>query len=139
MANFSRSYRIRFEDVDPAGIVFYPRYILMLHRFFEDWCDSGLNFSLRTMHFVKKVGFPLVNLQVAFQKPSRLEEVLDWSLFISKIGSKSLDLTITAKCDGEPRLKILYTIVAVEVSGDTIVSIPIPDDVRSAMNNFLPE
>lgn len=139
MSSFTKAYKIRFEDVDPAGIVFYPRYILMLHRFFEDWFDSGLGFSLGRMNIDRKTGFPLVNLQVSFQKPSRLEEELDWSLHISKFGSKSLDLTIAAQCDGETRLKVLYTIVAVDLTGDDIVSTPIPDDVRAAMLRFLPE
>jgi len=139
MASFTKAYKIRFEDVDPAGIVFYPRYILMLHRFFEDWFQSGIGYSLGTMNISRKVGFPLVNLQVSFQKPSRLEEILQWSLLISKISKKSLTLTITAMCDKEIRLKVMYTIVAVDLAQNTIISIPIPEDVRAAMKHFLPE
>ncbi len=139
MAPFKQAYKIRFEDVDPAGIVFYPRYILMLHRFFEDWFDSGLGFTLGTMNIDRKTGFPLVQLQVRFQKPSRLEEVLDWSLVISKISKKSVILTITAACDDEIRLEVTYTIVSVDLAQENIVSTPIPDDVRAAMEKYIQE
>jgi acyl-CoA thioesterase FadM len=32
MTRFSREYKVRFEDCDLAGIVFFPHYFLMLNR-----------------------------------------------------------------------------------------------------------
>ncbi len=139
MSGFTRPYKIRFEDCDPAGIVFYPRYILMLHRFFEDWFEAGLGYSLGTMNVSRKIGFPVVNLQVRFQKASRLEEILDWSLAVSGISGKTLTLTINAQCKGEKRLSIKIIIVAVNLAVDSIVSREIPADIRDQMSKFLIE
>lgn len=139
MSCFTRPYKIRFEDCDPAGIVFYPRYILMLHRFFEDWFDEGLGYSFGTMSANLKVGFPIVNLQVRFQKPSRLEEILDWSLVVTNMSGKALSLAIDARCCNEKRLSIEITVVAVDIAADNIVSKEIPADVREQMNKFVLE
>ena len=35
--SFQISTKVRFGDVDPAGIVFYPRYFEMLNAAVEDW------------------------------------------------------------------------------------------------------
>ncbi len=137
MSNFTRPYKIRFEDCDPAGIVFYPRYILMLHRFFEDWFDEGLGHSIGTMNVDRKIGFPVVSLQVRFQKASRLEEILDWSLAVVRISGKSVNLTANATCDGENRLIFEITVVSVNLAADGISSREIPPDIREEMKKFL--
>lgn len=137
LSGFTRPYKIRFEDCDPAGIVFYPRYILMLHRFFEDWFDEGLGNSLGTINVDRKIGFPVVDLQVRFQKPSRLEETLDWSLAVARISSKALTLKINAACNGERRLSIEITVVAVDLATNDIVSREIPADMHDQMSKFL--
>ena len=137
MPSFCRSYKVRFEDCDPAGIVFYPNYILMLHRFFEDWCGDGLRYSLGKMHGLHHLGFPTVKLKVLFKKPSRLEEVLEWSLHVRKVGSKSLTLDITVNCGGEPRLAIEKTVVCVDLLGGDVISRAIPSDIRVAAQEFV--
>ena len=136
MPCFSRSYKVRFEDCDPAGIVFYPNYILMLHRFFEDWCGEGLGFSLAALHGQHHLGFPVVKLNVLFKKPSRLEDVLEWSLQVRKLGSKSLTLGVGVACGGEERLAIEKTVVCVDLHGGDVISRAIPADIRAAVSEF---
>lgn len=138
MSCFTRPYKIRFEDCDPAGIVFYPRYILMLHRFFEDWLQEGLGHSIGTMNIDRKIGFPIVNLQVRFQKASRLEEILDWSLSVSGISGKSLTLDINVCCHGEIRILVEITVVCAGLATDgSIASREIPADIREEIGKFL--
>lgn len=137
MPCFLRTYKVRFEDCDPAGIVFYPRYILMLHRFFEDWCEQGLGFSLATLHGQHCIGFPVVKLNVLFKKPSRLEEVLQWSLQVRELGSKSLTLDIGVGCGGEERLAIEKIVVCVDLHDGDVSSRAIPAAIRAAVKEFL--
>jgi len=33
---------VRFADCDPAGIVFFPQYLVMLNTLVEQWFDEGL-------------------------------------------------------------------------------------------------
>lgn len=139
MPSFVRRYKVRFEDCDPAGIVFYPSYILMLHRLFEDWCAEGLNLSLGNMHQMHNIGFPIVNLLVKFKKASRLEETLSWHLEVRKLGTKSLTLGVSVSCQDEERLEIELTVVCVDLIESGVASRQIPADIRARMEDFLVE
>ena len=111
MARFIRTSKVRFEDCDLAGIVFYPNYILMLTRLIEDWFSEALDVPWGKMHRELKLGFPTVSMQVAFKKASRLDELLEWSLEVRKLRTKSLTLGVSACCQGEERVAIEITIV----------------------------
>ena len=40
-AVFEREALIRFSHCDPAGIVFFPQYLVMFNGLVEDWVDPG--------------------------------------------------------------------------------------------------
>ena len=39
---FERPLRIRFSHCDPAGIVFFPQYMVMFNGLLEDWFTDGM-------------------------------------------------------------------------------------------------
>jgi 4-hydroxybenzoyl-CoA thioesterase len=130
---------VRFEDCDPAGIVFYPRYILMLHRHFEDWFAEGLGFSLGVLNVDRLTGFPVKSLHVEFLRPSRIEEVLEWKLMVTAIRQAAVTLTITGDCDQERRLKATITVVAVNLTKVPLRPCIIPEDVKTEMMSYVYE
>jgi 4-hydroxybenzoyl-CoA thioesterase len=137
MARFIRNSKVRFEDCDIAGIVFYPQYILMLSRLVEDWFFEALGLPMSIMHHERKLGFPTVNLQVDFIKVSRLDEVLEWSLEVRRLGARSATLGVSACRHGEQRVKIEITIVSVNLATQDISSRDIPADIRAGMEAYL--
>jgi 4-hydroxybenzoyl-CoA thioesterase len=139
MARFTRSCKIRFEDCDSAGIVFYPNYFLMLNRLIEDWFADALGVPWGIMHHERKLGVPTVSMQVAFKKASRLDEVLEWSLEVRWLGSRSLTLGVTASCMGEERITIETVLVSVDLVAEGVSSREIPDDIRAGMETYLIE
>ena len=66
---FTSSRRIDFPMVDLAGIVYYPRFWDLAHRFYEEsWeytCDIHYN-ELLQKH---RIGFPLVHSEANFHHP----------------------------------------------------------------------
>ena len=46
-ATFERPVRIRFSHCDPAGIVFFPQYLVMTNALVEDWFNEGARHRLR--------------------------------------------------------------------------------------------
>lgn len=137
MPRFIRISKVRFEDCDSAGIVFYPNYFRMLNRLTEDWFSDALGVPFGIMHRERELGFPTVDVQVAFKKPSRLDEMLEWSLEVLTLGSRSLTIGVRACCQGEERVAIKMTMVSVNLVLDGISSRIIPADLRSGMENFL--
>ncbi|MXO67045.1 acyl-CoA thioesterase [Altericroceibacterium endophyticum] len=125
--NFSTTAKVRFADVDPAGIVFYPRYFEMLNAAVEDWFAAmGWDFDL--MHRRRKIGVPTVKLEAQFIVPSELGEVLDITLDVRKLGRSSCALRVTFSCENVERLHADVVLVCMDL--EKRHSIAWPDELR---------
>src|SRR5262249_54991581 len=73
---FALPRRIRFADCDPAGIVYFPRFLEMANEIVENWFEARLALTFKDFHFERRWGVPLVNTKVEFLKACRLGETL---------------------------------------------------------------
>ncbi len=121
---FTAQITVRFNHVDAAGIVFYPRYYEMLNEVVERWFDEGLGTSFRDLHLVQEIGMPARKIAVDFLKASRLGDVLTFDLQVQKIGRSSLSLKIGCSCEDEQRLAADLVLVCVSLSPLAAVSLP---------------
>ncbi|ESU18787.1 thioesterase superfamily protein [Flavobacterium cauense R2A-7] len=85
---FIKEEKIRFQHIDYAGIVFYPRFLEMLNGIVEDWFEEALDRPFSKMHETN--GIPTVDLKVQFKKAARLGETLTKKLWVKKLGDSSL-------------------------------------------------
>jgi 4-hydroxybenzoyl-CoA thioesterase len=134
-----RAYRstilIRFGHCDPAGIVFFPRYLEMFNNLIEDWCREELGVSFAEIHEGRGWGIPTVHLDVDFAAPSVLGEVLAASLVVRRIGTSSITSEIQFRgADGSERVR--GTSVVVLIDAKTRRAVPIPDDLRARIVRF---
>ncbi len=106
----SRKIRIEFNHCDPAGIVFYPRYLEMLNSVVESFFREEVGYSFRRMAD-EGTAVPTAGLQIDFTAPSHLEEELDWRLEVRRLGRSSVTFRVTADCAGERRLVATPTLV----------------------------
>lgn len=128
---FERSELVRFQHCDPAGIVFYPRYVEMINATIEDWFADCVGISFAEIHVTRNVAIPVVSLSVEFSAPSRLGEELTFQLDVQRLGSSSVTLGITAHCRDEARLASKVTLVFIDKAD--MRAKPWPDDFRSGM------
>lgn len=130
---------IRFEHCDPAGIVFYPRYFELINQVVEDWFAEKLMLDFHKL-FENRNGTPMVHSECDFINPSRLGERVTFELEVEKIGTSSCTLSIVARGGEEIKLQARMVLVFAEVSikGD-ISCLPIPDDLRRLMKEYLKE
>lgn len=106
---------IRFAHVDAAGIVFYPRYFEMVNAVVEDlFAATGSDFA--ELHLRQGKGVPTVHLSIDFSAPSRLGELLDFSLRLDRLGRSSLTLAVEAECAGARRLAGTVTLVYIDLA-----------------------
>lgn len=127
---FSRTERIRFQHCDPAGIVFYPRYIEMINATVEDWFDSiGIGFA--EIHGSLNTALPAVALSIDFRAPSRLGEMIVFTLDVERLGTTSLGLRIEALHADELRFSSSLTLV--HTSKEDYRPRPWPAAFRSAI------
>lgn len=130
---------IMFRHCDPAGIVFYPRYVEMLNDTIEHWFKHYLNVDFNALHLERKLGIPVVSLNVEFKSPGMLGEAITKELSVEKLGRSSVSLKIALK-DAEPpktpKLEARMTIVFMNL--DTQESTEIPADIRERIQTMLP-
>ncbi len=132
---FSVQQKVRFQHTDPAGIVFFPRFVEMMNATNEDFWEH-LGFPFSSLH--KRGAAPIVNISVDFKKPVFLGEILTKYLEITHIGRSSHTLHYWFERDGERVLDASQTSVFVTLQADeSFVSAPIPDDIRRAMQAYL--
>jgi len=131
---FRTRKQIRFHHCDPAGIVFYPQYFVLMNELVEDWFNRGLGVDFARFHTDARLGIPMAHLECDFLSPSTVGETLDWTLCVEKIGGSSLTLAVEAKLGGDVRLRA--TLVVVQASLDTRRSVPFAADFREKLARF---
>lgn len=128
---FERSTRIRFSQCDPAGIVYFPQYLVLANGLLEDWFDMALGIPYADLLGPRRVGTPTVRLECDFKAVSRFGDEVVFGLQIERLGHTSLVLTIDCRSNGELRMAVRQVLVFTNLR--THKAMPVPDDVRAAM------
>jgi 4-hydroxybenzoyl-CoA thioesterase len=136
-AIFELPVRIRFSHCDPAGIVFFPQYLVLTNALVEDWFTDRLNIDYAHMIEQRRVGLPIVKLECEFSRPSRMGETVTLSLSVASIGRRSIRLDIVGQCGDEVRFRAHQVLVTTSL--ETGNSIDIPDDIATALAMFAPQ
>lgn len=122
---FTHRHKVGFADVDPAGIVFYPRYFEMINATIEDWFRS-LEYGFDQMILKDGFGVPTATIQVDFKAPSRLDDLVELELNVVRLGRSSIGLEIRISADDELRALVQQTLVFIRMEGNKPVRIPDP-------------
>jgi 4-hydroxybenzoyl-CoA thioesterase len=134
---FQSEKMIRFHHCDPAGIVFFPQYLVLCHETIEDWIETGLAVGHANLLKVRRLGTPTVSLKCEFLAPSSFGEPLMFDLSVSRMGNSSLTLAIRAHRAGQVRMRAELVIVIMDL--DSFRSVRIPEDLRALMQRYMPE
>ncbi len=135
MAAFEIAVRVGFGQCDPAGIVFYPRYLEMINLVVERWFEDALDQPFADMHIRDRQGVPTVRTEVDFRAPARLGEHLLVSLEVSEIKRASAILAIRIKgADGIERVTARHILAYVTL--DPMKAMPWPAELRDRMQAY---
>ena len=137
MALYHMSRRVRFADTDPAGMVYFPRYFVMTNDLVEEWFADALDLPYRRIFEEGIRAVPLLNVTATFPAPSRLGDMLDFTLAVSRLGNKSFSLKIKAHCRAEARLVSDQASAWTRRDGGSLKAEVIPPPVRARMEQFL--
>jgi 4-hydroxybenzoyl-CoA thioesterase len=136
-ATFERPVRIRFAHCDPAGIVFFPQYLVMTNALVEDWFNEGLHVDYAQMIARRRVGLPIVKLDCEFSRPSQMGETIMLTLTVAAIGRRSITIDILGHCNGEARFRAKQVLVTTSLESGR--SIDIPTDIAGSLAKFAPQ
>jgi YbgC/YbaW family acyl-CoA thioester hydrolase len=138
---FTIEERVRWGDVDAANIIFYGSYI----RFFEI-AETEL-FRSVGMPYGKifdelDIWLPRVHLECDFHRAAQMDDLLEVSVYVGRIGRTSLRLNFEVRRRneaGEIEKKLMATAHFVLVSTDrkNLKPLPIPERLRQALGVYL--
>ncbi|RKS20413.1 4-hydroxybenzoyl-CoA thioesterase [Flavobacterium endophyticum] len=135
---FIKEEKIRFQHIDYAGIVFYPRFLEMLNALVEDWFEEALERPFSTIHETN--GIPTVDLKVQFKKAARLGETLTKYLWVKNLGGASVNCGFRFKdAEGNICLEGEVTLVNVAISKDrnAIKAEPFSEDMKEKITPYI--
>ena len=138
---FTIEERVRWGDVDAAGIIFYGSYI----RFFEI-AETEL-FRAVGLPYGKifdelNIWLPRVHLECDFHRAAQMDDLLEVSVYVARIGKSSLRLNFEVRKRNEAGVieeKLMATAHFVLVSTDraNLKPLPVPEELRHALNPYL--
>src|SRR5215831_10160871 len=138
---FTIEERVRWGDVDAARIIFYGSYI----RFFEI-AETEL-FRAVGMPYGKvfdelDIWLPRVHLECDFKRAAQLDDLLEVSVYVGKLGRTSMRLNFEVRrkaADGNIEEGLIATahFVLVATRREHLKPVPIPEQLRAALTPYL--
>lgn len=134
---FSTQQRIRFDDVDGAGIVYYPRFFHLCHTALEDFFNTLGPVEYAHIIRVRRRGFPTVHVESDFARPLQYGDVAHIHLGVLKVGQKSVHFRYRIHRNGETDHAFEARIVCAYLDLDAQRAVPVDDDVRAVLEKHL--
>jgi 4-hydroxybenzoyl-CoA thioesterase len=134
---YERRRVVRFDDVDFARFVYFPRLFGYCHETFEDFFRDEVGVTYPLMLQERRVGFPVVSTSADFQLPLRFGDPVRIAMETLKVGRRSLSNRYHLFHDEREELCSEVRIVTVSISMDRVESVDLPDDVRRAFQRHM--
>ena len=137
---FTTHKRVRFQHCDPAGIVFYPQFYVLLHEVQEDFL-AHIGFPEHGL-IASGMGLPIVDMKTEFLGMCRHGDALTLTLALTRIGGASLGMhyeihTPAHTPCGPPAIKLRANGVVVHSTVPQGRPVRLPDDLRLALQPYL--
>ncbi|WP_438043651.1 acyl-CoA thioesterase [Sorangium sp. So ce128] len=123
---------VRFQDVDAAGIVFYPRVL----EYFSDAYMIALKergIDLPAMIAGGMIKLPLVHAEADYLLPLRFGDTIEVEVLAPKLGDTSFTVGYRVTMTTAGRVAAIGQTVHVCIDGARFTPCPLPDDLRSAL------
>lgn len=132
---YRTNIKVRFGDVDAAGIAYFPRIHGYLHEVFEELWERHVGIRYVDLITGRKLGFPLVHSRVDFRSPLRFGDAPEVRVTCTRLGSSSLELHYVIANGATICVDARQTTATVEL--DTLKPVPLPDEFRTRFTALL--
>ena len=126
---FVHRRRPTYAEVDQQGVVFHGHWLAYFDDAMTRFCDH-LGFPPKEVFF-STFDVMVVKAVVEWQGPAGFDDGIDIAVTPVRLGTKSFDLEYRATVDGRP--VCTGTVTYVSVKPGSAEAVPIPDDVRIAL------
>jgi len=129
---YTTKIKVRFGDVDPAGIAYYPNLYHYCHVAFEEFFEEFVGIPYRTLIEEHHIGFPTVRVESYFRRPVKYGELLRMSVAIARLGESSVTIEFRGSEEGEGAFSYVSSHILVAVDMSSLRPVRIPPFLREA-------
>ncbi|MBK7586367.1 MAG: acyl-CoA thioesterase [Myxococcales bacterium] len=133
---FAYERQVRFHEVDPAGLLFFPHFLTYAHEAMERLFEP-LDGGYARLVTERRVGLPAVAVHSDFRAPLRYGDIAVVETTVARLGNRSMTLRyeFVRASDRVVSAEVHHTVVTTDLSA--LKSCPMPDDVRKVAEAHL--
>ena len=120
---FKTTILVRFGDLDPAGIAYYPNLVNFLHESFEDFFVGHVGRPYPEV-FREGLAFPTVKVEMEFLSPVRYGDHVEVAVVVEQVGNSSVRIRYEGSVAGRAVFKARNTQVVVDMANFRPMPIP---------------
>ncbi len=138
MAIYEADVKVRFGDIDHAGIVYFPRISHYCHVALEEYYQDRVGVPYHVLLDDRRLGFPIVRCEMDFRQTFAFGDTARVEISTERVGRSSLTMRYRLHKIDEERdcAEALITTVCVDM--DTFRPTEIPDDLREVFKATRP-
>jgi 4-hydroxybenzoyl-CoA thioesterase len=129
---FSTHIKVRFADVDAAGLVYYPVLFHYCHVAMEEFFAARCPVTYERLMAAERVGFPTVNARAEFFAPLVYGDLVEAEVFVSRVGRTSVTFEYRLRRASDRVLCASATLVQVAMNLDARRAVPVPEHLLPA-------
>ena len=130
---FRSQLKIRFGDIDRAGIVYYPRFMHYFHVAMEEFFINELNIQYHEIIDKHRIGLPTVHLETDFSKPFSYGDDIEVEVVVQNVGNTSITFGYRVFKQGDTQPRIVGHNVTVCLDMNTFKKMRIPGWLRERL------
>ncbi len=130
--SFSTRIAVRFGDVDPAGLVYYPVLFHFCHVAMEEFFADRCGIAYHRLVAERRLGFPTVRAEAEFRAPLFYGDVAEVAVWVSRVGGSSATFEYRLRRAATGELCASATLVQVAMNLDRRRAVTVPEDLRRA-------
>ena len=128
--------RVRYGECDAQRVVFNPRW--------ADYVDIGSTEFFRALGFGEALAtgaldYQLVKLTLEWKAPARFDQVLELSIYATKLGNTSFTVVTEFRIAGGEQVVCKAETVYVNVESKTLTKLPLSPEIRAALEAGAPD
>ncbi|MBK7395204.1 MAG: acyl-CoA thioesterase [Myxococcales bacterium] len=126
---------VRFDEIDAAGYVYFPKIVALGHEAMERMIGEACPGGYAAWVVERRVGLPCVHVESDFRAPLRFGDELVVESTVAKLGDSSVRFDVkVGRGDGVACATIGYVVACADLAGPSKRSLP--DDLRAALARY---
>ena len=135
MAAFVYTRAVRFDEIDAAGLVYFPKVVALAHEGLERMLAEGMPGGYAALVVGRRIGLPCVHFEADFKAPLRFGDDVRVTVTVGELGSSSVKLdVVVARTDGVHCAQLFYVTACAALDGPK--KLPLPDDLRAVLERY---